>query len=309
MQTRINLKLWLSRVAALIICVAACAALSAAFGQKVEITPDTAVSRNLFVQWNADDPERIDVIKWNSAGLNGTETNLTRSAALGTNAPCYNGDVEYFGNSWAPPDPPNGKVLVGAGTVGTRSPGPDSKVLINSVSSGCAPISANVSVNTIYKFWQGGQAINKWRVTRTFTFDSAFDRRFRPYIPRLYPISRFNMVYFPNADGTTLMSRQAGGGFCPVGCVETNWNSNDEETSWFAIHNSVTGQGLIVRHHLSSSTAALWIDWDGASNTNATSVLLLPPTGGFTGEVKEMETLCFYDADTWLPSLTLPPGC
>lgn len=295
--------------ATLIVYIVFSAALLTTFGQKVEISSDNAVSRNLFVQWNAGDPERVDVIKWNSGGLNGTEANLTRSAVFGTNAPCYNGDVEYFGNSWAPPDPPSGKVLVGAGTIGVRTPGPDNKLLINSLSSNCPPTSANVPVNTIYKFWQGGQAINKMRVTRNFTFGSAFNRVFRPFIPRLYPISGYSRVFFPNADGTTLLSQQVGGSFCPIGCVVTDWNANDEATSWFAIHNPASGQGLIVRHHPSASAAALWIDWDGASFTNSSSVLLQPPVGGFTGDVVEKETLCFYDADTWTPSLTLPPGC
>jgi hypothetical protein len=276
--------------------------------QGVDITANTATSGNLFVQWNSSDPERVDVIKWNPAGLSGSEPNLTNSGTSGA-GPCYNGDVEYFGNSWAPPDPPNGKVFVGAGTGGVRVPGPDSKVVISSVASGCAQNVSGVSVNTIYKFWQGGQAINKMRVTRSFTFDSAFNSDFRPFIPRFYPIGSFSQVLHPDALGTTLVTENVGGALCPFGCAVANWNGADESLSWFAIHDPITGRGVVVRHIPKADAAALWIDWDGASSTTASSVLLRKPTGGFIGEVVETQTLCFYDNTTWIPSLTLPPGC
>jgi hypothetical protein len=274
--------------------------------QGVAITSNTATSGNLFVQWNAADPERVEVIKWNPGGLTGTEPNLTNTGTTGT-APCFSGDVEYFGNSWAPPDPPNGKVLVGAGTSGLREPGPDSKVMISSNSNGCEPTSAGVPVNTTYKFWQGGQAINKMRVTRKFTFESAFTDAFRPLIPRFFPITGFNQVLHPNADGTSLLTKDPF--LCPVGCTVTDWNGNNEELSWFAIHNPTSGQGIVVRRSPSATSAALWIDWDGASFTTATSVLLQPPAGGFFGEITEAETLCFYDVTTWIPSLKLPRAC
>src|SRR5215212_4584358 len=61
-----------------------------ALAEGVAITSTTATSQNLFVQWSAQDPERIDVIKWNPAGLNGSETNLTRSANfVGAPPPCH----------------------------------------------------------------------------------------------------------------------------------------------------------------------------------------------------------------------------
>ena len=78
--------------------------------------------------------------------------------------------------------------------------GPDSKVVINSMSSGCTP-SAGVGVTTLYKFWQGGMAQNKMRATRTFSFETPFNFDFRPYIPCLYNISDFGQVIYPNATG------------------------------------------------------------------------------------------------------------
>src|SRR5262249_38064741 len=145
----------------------------------------------------------------------------------------------YFGNSWAPPDPQvGGKILVGAGTAGARMRGPDSKVIINSTSTGCTP-SAGVDVTTLYKFWQGGMAANKMRATRTFSFETPFDRDFRPYIPRLFNISDFSQAIYPNATGTTLIFRTIGGfgpTGCAFGCEFTDWNGNTDDTAWFAIN-------------------------------------------------------------------------
>jgi len=308
METTDKIKGWLASGLIAAACVTAVAVYSPVSAQGVPITPNSATSRNLFVQWNDNDPERVDVVKWNPNGLDGTEANLTNSGTTGS-APCYNGDVEYFGNSWAPPDPPTGKVLVGAGTNGVRVPGPDSKVVISSVSDGCAPASAGVSIGTTYKFWQGGQAINKMRVTRTFSFESAFNRNFRPFIPRFYPISAFSQVLHPNAVGTSLITEAVGGATCPLGCTVADWDGNNEAINWFAVHDPIGGRGVIIRRAPSTASAALWIDWDGASFTTASSVLLRAPNGGFTGDVIEQETLCFYDNSRWLPSLELPPGC
>src|SRR5438128_58569 len=164
---------------------------------------NTASNDNLFVQWSTSDPEQIDIIKWNPTGLTGSEPNLTNTFVTGG---CNNGDVEYFGNSWAPPDPQvGGKVLVGAGTAGTRVPGPDDKVNIDSTSTGCPPSSAGVPVKTTYKFWQAGSPINRIKVTRIFTFTTPFSKHFRPYIPRLFPVSTFSQVLHPDASGTNLV--------------------------------------------------------------------------------------------------------
>jgi hypothetical protein len=282
----------------------------ATFGQGVVINSTSATSSNLKMVWSASDPERIDAIYWNPNGLTGSEANLTNPDS--SDNPCSDGLLQYFGNSWAPPDPQaGGKVLVGAGTTGARMRGPDSKVVINSTSTGCTP-SANAGVTTLYKFWQGGMAANKMRATRTFSFETAFNSDFRPYIPRLFHIDDFSQVIYPNATNTALISRTVGGFLpagCPFGCEFTDWAGNAEETAWFAIHDAGNGRGIVIKRAPSSVNATLWVDWDGGSNTNASSVLLKKPVGGFTGEVVETQTFCFYDSSTWTPSLTLPPGC
>ncbi len=294
------------KLSALLTFITVCSGAVVVVGQPVEITSNTAASRNLYVEWSANDPERIEVIKWNSAGLSGGEANLTRTGTVGS-PPCFNGNVEYFGNSWAPPDPPAGRVLVGAGTTGTREPGPDSKVQIDSISNGCPPVSAGVPVETTYKFWRNGQPINRMKVTREFDLESAFTLNFRPYIPRLYPIGTFSQVIHPDALGTSLVTENALA--CPFGCLRTNWDGDNADISWYAVHNPIGGNGVIVRRTPSDAAAELWIDWDGASSTNSSSVILLAPDGGFTGNLSETQFLCFYDSSIWIPSLELPPGC
>lgn len=278
-------------------------------GDGVIITSTTAANANLLVAWSPDDPEQIDAIYWNPAGLTGGEPNLTNPFVTGG---CNAGDVEYFGNSWTSRDPQTGgQVLVGAGTTGARAAGPDHKVEVDSISdsASCPPSSAGVAVSTTYKFWQGGRPINRFKVTRSFSFADAFAFDFRPYVPRLYPISAFSQVLHPNAAGTNMITEAVGGSFCPFGCVVTDWDGNGAATAWFAIHDPSSGQGVIVRRTPSTFPVALWVDWDGASFTNASSVLALQPTGAFTGDVKEEQFLCFYDESVWVPSLELPPGC
>ena len=68
------------------------------------------------------------------------------------------------------------------------------------------------------------------------------------------------------------------------------------------------GPGLTVKRGQSPLKAALWVDNDGGSDS-ASSALLLKPEKGFTGNVVEVELLCFYESSTWTLSLKLPQGC
>ena len=85
--------------------MAAAMSLNAA-AQGVAIDATSATSQNLKVVFDATDPERINAVYWNPTGLTGSEPNLTASGTYGSD-PCASGGVEYFGNSWAPPDPPS----------------------------------------------------------------------------------------------------------------------------------------------------------------------------------------------------------
>jgi hypothetical protein len=258
-------------------------------------TTRTATTGAFYVDWDNTNPEAIVDLRWNGSA------NLTNTAVV---AGCSDA-LEYFGNSWVSENEGTPSFvfssLVGWGTTGTWSSSGHNKVAVQSSSTGC-PASAGLDVSTKYQFFDHGPAVNKIKVQRKFSFGSTpFTYNVRPYIPRLYPLDGYTQVLHPDASGTSLLTEDSS--LCDFGCQVTDWNGD-----WFAIHNPATGQGMVVRRG-SSTPAALWVDQDGASYTNSSSVLLLAPSGGFTGNVSETEFLCFYDSSTWSPSLSTPPGC
>jgi hypothetical protein len=255
----------------------------------------TVSTGNFFIDWSETNPEEIVSIQWNGS------SNLTNSAS-NPNCP---GNLEFFGNSWVSENEGTPSFffgsLVGWGTTGTWSSPNSKKVQVDSVSSGC-PGSANIPVTTKYQFFDHGPAANRIKIQRRFSFGSTpYPHDVRPYIPRLSLALGFTQVLHPDASGSSLLTETLTG--CDFGCTVTDWNN-----SWFAMHNPDTGMGVIVRR-ASTTPAMLWVDQDGASSTNSTSVLLLQPPGGFTGNVVENEFLCFYDSSLWTPSTTLPAGC
>jgi hypothetical protein len=175
-----------------------------------------------------------------------------------------------------------------------------------SLASGC-DASAGVPVETIYRF-RGGIARDTLELERHFAFGGvAFAPAFRPYVPR-FALSDFSQVIHPDAAHANLRTENVAA--CS-GCTSTDWDG-----SWFAFlapSGPRAGQGMIVLRRPSTFAVNLWLDDDAASGTNASSVLALPPSGGFTGDVREHQVWCFFDANTWPASaqsaLALPPGC
>jgi len=256
----------------------------------------TVTTSTLFVDWSETNPEEILDIRWSGS------PNLTNHAAV---SGCPD-DLEYFGNSWVTQDEGTPDFvffsLVGWGTTGTWTSPNSNRVSAQSISTGCFG-SAKVPIQTNYHFFDQGAPVNRIQVQRKFSFGSVpFAHDVRPYIPRLYPLTAYTQVLHLDASGTVLLTEDST--LCDFGCQVENWND-----AWFAIHNPTTGQGLIVRRDPSANDVALWVDQDNTSFTNASSVLLLQPASGFTGQVTEVEFLCFYDSAVWTPSLTLPPGC
>jgi Tol biopolymer transport system component len=250
---------------------------------------------NFSVEWSPFNPEEIVDLRWKDSG------NLTNS----WQHPYCSGDLEFFGNSWVSEKEGTPEFffasLVGWGTTGSWFQS-DMMVNITSISSVC-PASANLPIQTTYQFYEDDLRANLIEVQRVFEFgETPFTYDVRPFIPRLYPMEGFSQVLHPDASSSKLVTQTTED--CGYGCLEQNWDG-----TWFAIHNPVTGLGMIVRHVTSDTAVALWLDDDGGSETNATSVLMFQPEGGFTGPVIETEYLCFYDSTIWTPSLTLPEGC
>lgn len=290
MTLRSRLALELVAVAALVACV-----FTASASASVDPGQRTVTAGAFQVQWSQTDPEEITSLSWNGS------PNLTNSW---THPFCsQGGDSEFFGNSWDNDLGPNGfAVPVGWGTTGTWAGSGFDGVRIDSAATGCFG-TAGIPVQTSYKFFANTSGVGRMLVRRKFSFGSTpFVHNFRAYIPRLYPRGEFTQVIHPNASGSALVTEAAGN--CEFGCAVTDWDG-----SWLAIHAPATGRGLIVRHELSSTAIALWVDLDGGSATTASSVLLLHPPGGFTGTLNEVESMCFYDSTSWTPALSLPNGC
>jgi hypothetical protein len=249
---------------------------------------------NFNVKWSQTNPEEIVALRWKGSA------NLTRTLVH----PRCPDDLQYFGNSWVSENEGTETFffasLVGWGTTGTWTARTNTKITIDSKSSGC-PGSANIPVNTRYQFFNDKRRVNLIVIWRTFDFGTdPYAHEVRPFIPRLYPSDGFTQVLHPDASGTKLMTDTT----CDFGCRAVTWDG-----SWFAIHNPANGLGMIVQHRPSAYSVALWLDNDDGSFTNSSSVLLLQPSHGFTGKVTEAEYLCFYDDNIWTPSLTLPQGC
>lgn len=252
----------------------------------------TVAVGNFRVEWSPTNPEEVVSLRWkNSPNLTSTWQH-----------PACPGDLEYFGNSWASENEGQPDMffnsLVGWSTAGTWQHH-GTGLTIPSISTGC-PASAEIPIQTDYTLFESAAKANMIGVQRSFDFGAGFyDHAFRPFIPRLFPLNGYTQVFHPDASGTILVSEPMDD--CGFGCIITDWNGE-----WFAIHNPLSGLGMIVKRQPSPLAAALWVDNDSGSWTNATAVLLLPPPGGFTGLLSETEFLYFYDSSTWTPALALP---
>jgi hypothetical protein len=263
------------------------------FAFSVDPSTRTVTTGAFRVQWSLSNPEEIVGLEWKGS------PNLTNRAAFDCSG--Y-GDLEYWGDSWGTGEGSDFVALVGWGTTGTWSSSTMNKVGIASSASGCFGTSG-IPVQTSYRFWDKGAAANRILVQRKIAFGSTpFTYDFRPYIPRLYPRDSYSQVLHPNAAGSAVVTETSAD--CEHGCAVGDWNG-----SWFALHDPASGQGVIVRHAASAYPVALWVDQDADSFTTSSSVLVLQPAGGFTGNVAETEFLCFYDGSSWTPSLVLPAGC
>lgn len=274
----------------------AAALLLAAFARASVDPSGRSVTTSAFqVQFSPTDPEDITSISWDGSP-NLTNTWVHPFCPEG-------GDHEFFGNSWDTFPDFRFRALVGWGSVGTWNGQGPNGVSIGSSTSSCFGTDGT-PVSTSYRFFDGGGPnVNRFLVTRRFAFGATpFTFDLRAYIPRLYPRDQYGLVLHPNAAGTALVTEV--GNDCEFGCQVDDWNG-----TWFAVHDPVSGRGMIVKHEPSLYPVALWVDMDGGSQTTASSVLLVAPPGGFTGTVAETEALCFYSPKIWTPGLTLPAGC
>jgi hypothetical protein len=185
---------------------------SAAFGQHV------LDSTNFHIEWgNVDpnNPERVDVLQW-KGGLNliGSYPGFPPGCSTFS---------EFFSNSVVEPWDYERGTLVGSDSKGSWTLGSDGvSADITSMGSGC-PTSARIPLKTRYMLFNADGQQNNIAVVRTFQFGTVpFTHDFHPYIPRLYPRSKFSRVVHPDASHTTLVVENAL--LCTDGCMITNWD-------------------------------------------------------------------------------------
>jgi len=172
-------------------------------------------------------------------------------------------------------------------------------VRVDSAASGCFGTSG-IPVQTKYRFFDQGSGVDRILVHRKFSFGSTpFIHDFRPYIPRLYPRDRYSVVIHPDGAGTALATEV--GNDCEFGCAVSNWNG-----TWFAIHDPASGRGMIVRHLFSSIPVPYGSTWTGARGRRPRPCCC---SSRRAGSVSEVESFCFYDAESWTPGLVTPPSC
>jgi hypothetical protein len=284
------------------------------FAVTVDTASRTVQSTNLLLTWSATDQEAIVGVQWDADGNPQAAPNLTSSSGVGA---CAGGFApEYWGSSWEAGAPQSGEaVLVGIGTVTPAGETPWTAAFgrhgaeVSSQSSSCGILNAvAVPVSTRYRFYDHGPRRNVIRLDRTFSFDAeSFDAPMRPYMPRLALSRGFMQVLYPTTNDTLASVSVFS---CPFGCAAQNFEAS---RGWYAIENPATGEGVILQRADNGHAAGLWIDYDGNSFTNATSFRLSAPEGGFTGEVREREVICFFDSAIWSAddraALVLPAGC
>jgi hypothetical protein len=262
----------------------------------------TLVFANPGTGFSGTTSDRLDTLVWiDSAGR--PSGNL---AAHGGPVVC--GDpIQFFGQSYGAPE---GALpgMIAAGAFSTWTTKSDTAAKTSTEGKTCAGQLDGKTV-TKYRVYTTSDRENAIRVTRRFDFSGGTPvfngRGLRPYVPRL-PLEAYPTVLWPNATGSALLTKDAGG--CAADCEVTDWNGR-----WFADDNGAGSGMVVIRDSRSTGPALLAIHNDSLSASNLTAVLLIQPPNGWKAPLTETQYLCFYDSKTWPAAdrarLKLPAGC
>ena len=250
----------------------------------------------------ADNPNRFDSVTWtNSSGA------VTGNFAA-TGGPLVCGDVyETFGEARGDDTAEEPRFIV-AGTTATWKA--VTAGLVGSTHTAKKACEGTVVAGTVassYFVVKSAAKINLFKVKRAFTFNdsgSGVNNNLRPFMARVSDVT-YDTVLAPDSSNA-IQTYSASN--CDGSCSITNWNGK-----WFADDDG-TGNGImIIRSATSKLPAELLLDHDGWSNSNVTSILLPPPSNGWSGTITEVQYACFYDPITWTTSARaagrLPIGC
>jgi hypothetical protein len=260
---------------------------------------------------NSTTLDRMDSLTWSGGSGAIAGENLVSNAGPSS---CNGDPIEFFGQSYGEPEGTY-PLIVNAGDTATVSN--QTKTSMTSTTTGVVTCSCgnstsgNIPATTTYNVFPAGDPnVNEIRISRTIEFSATTPiysgtHGVRGYVARL-PIGTYGTVLYPNAAGTAINTASAAA--CPGDCEESDWNGQ-----WFADDNG-SGTGMVVfRDSSSTSPVLLAVNYDQASNSNLTSIVLLQPGAGWKAPVTETEWLCFYDPTTWTAAQrlagTLPTGC
>lgn len=251
----------------------------------------------------AGNADRLDHLSW-------VDSSGARSGDLAAHGGTACGDtLESWGQAYAYPEGTQ-PIPVAAGTLASwtaYASGNGGTALTRGGSCfGTQPVAT-----TSYSVYPGplNARRNAYRVGRTIAFGatpvSYASEGVRFYVPRM-PYATYRTVLYPSTSGGLRTTSAEG---CAADCPVADWAGR-----WFA-DDSALGKGrglLVLRDPASTAPALLAVNWDSASGSNLTSVVLREPAAGWVGRVTETEWLCFYDRLSWPPptrALTLPLGC
>jgi hypothetical protein len=260
---------------------------------------------------NSTTLDRLDSLTWSGGSGAIAGQNLVANSGAGG---CNGDPQEFFGQSYGEPEGTN-PLIVYAGATATLSN--QTTTSMTSTTTGFITCNCGNSTpgdapaTTTYNVFPAGDPnANEVRISRTIEFSTATPvysgtHGVRGYVARL-PIGTYGAVLYPNAAGTAINTASAAA--CPGDCEESDWNGQ-----WFADDNG-SGTGMVViRDSSSTSPVLLAVNYDQASNSNLTSIVLIQPGAGWKAPVTETEWLCFYDPQTWTAAQrlagTLPTGC
>jgi hypothetical protein len=224
---------------------------------------------------NSTTLDRMDSLTWSGGSGAIAGQNLVATSGPGS---CNGDPAEFFGQSYGEPEGTN-PLIVWAGSTATSSN--QTTTSVTSTTTGVVTCSCgnstpgNTPATTTYNVFPAGDPnVNEIRISRTFEFSSATPlyngtHGVRGYVARL-PIGTYGTVLYPNAAGTAINTASAAA--CQNDCEESDWNGQ-----WFADDNG-SGTGMVVfRDPSSTSPALLAVNYDGLSQSNLTSIVLIQP--------------------------------
>jgi hypothetical protein len=244
--------------------------------------------------------DRVDSITWIDS--DGVQSGNFVSAGGPTDC----GDPqEYFGQSYGDNDGTNLFMVVAGANARWKSSSASSGTSKTTGKDSCFTLSGKTT--TAYSLSAAPKQVSEMTIKRTFAFASDASFNLRAYVPRISD-GVYLTEYYQDSAGVVQTANLAN---CPAlpTCEISDWNG-----AWVADDDGHGNGIVLIRDKASAWPAEIGIDYDNFSAANATSIVLMRPSDGWSGKkVTEVEHLCFYDAKSWPARKRnagkLPTGC